>query len=201
MKTTRPGLSRLALTVATGAAVVLAAHPSSAAAKPFTITDPTGDANGLNSQGGFPLPVPNQSTPADLSGADITKVELATVFKKVGKKQVANGFDVTLRLAAPLQQGVLYTITMNTSRPCGDSSVIQLGYSTESKLATCQAGSGTAANIGTWAVAPDQKSITWQLDNLFKAGTKIDTIRAWSSVFVLGVFDEATTDNVFTYGK
>ena len=190
------------LILSAASALLVMAHPSSAAAKPFTVTDAIGDANGVNSQS-LGLPVPSTSTPADVSGADITKIEFVNYFKGTGKARKPMGFDVTLRLAAPLQQGVLVTVTMETSRPCGESSTIQLGYSASSKLAICQSADpgGTSTDIGSWEVSSDGKSITWSIQAVLKPGTKIDTINATTSVFVLGVFDEATSDDVFTYGR
>jgi hypothetical protein len=191
-----------ALIISAAAGVLVAAHPSMAATKRFAVTDATGDANGVNSQS-LGLPLPSTSTPADVSGADITKIEFVNVFKGTGKNRKANGFDVTLRLAAPMQAGTLITLTMNTSRPCGESSTIQLGYSQTSSLAICQSATpgGTSTDIGSWQLSSDSKSVTWSIQNIFKPGTKIDAIAATTSVFVVGVFDEATTDAVFSYGQ
>jgi hypothetical protein len=194
------GMRIPALATAAVALVVLA-HPSSAATKRFHIADPVGDANGVNGQGIGPG-VPSRSTaPADLAGADITGIDLVNRFKGVGRARKPSGFDVTLRLAAPLQTGTVITVTMDTSVPCGGSSRIQLGAGTSS-LAICQSSkTGSAgATIGTTEVSPDRKSITWSIDNLFRSGTRISGFYASSSVFVLGVFDEAASDATFTYG-
>lgn len=193
-------MRRLPALAVTTAALVLLAHPSGAAAKRFHIADLAGDANGVNGQG-FGFPVPGQSTaPAQVSGADILGIDVTNRFKGSGKARKPAGFDVVVHLAAPLQQGVLLTLTMNTSVPCGDSSTIQLGAGTSS-LAICQSSDPSKAGATVGSAEVDGKDVHWTIDDLFKAGTKIDAFSATTSVFVLGVFDEAGSDAVFTYGK
>lgn len=191
-------MRRLPALAATAAAAVLLAHPSSAAGKAFRLTDPAGDANGINSQGLDLVPVPSTATPVQLAGADITSLTLTNRFK--GRK--LKGFDVTLKLAAPLQQGVLITLTMDTAKPCGDSSRIQLAAGTSS-LAICQSADpgGDSTTVGETEVSSDRTSVTWYVDNLFPAGTKITNFNATTSVFVLGVFDELLSSKSFSYGK
>lgn len=195
--------AKRAALAAAAACVAIAAHPAGAATKPgLHITDPVGDANGVNSQG-FGAPVPSHSTsPASVAGADVTKLDLVTHFVGTGKKRKAQGFDVVLKLAGALQQGTIVTVTMDSSAPCGDSSTIQLGYGTSS-LAVCQgaAGSTTTTTIGSYDISADRTTITWSIDPVFKPGTKLSNIYAFTSVFVLGVFDEASSPAVFTYGK
>jgi hypothetical protein len=192
-------LRRLALVVATAGALV-AALPAGAATKTFVITDQAGDANGTNGQE-LGLPVPSESTsPASVAGADITKITLATDFAGKGKARKAMGFHVLLSLAGPLQKGTIVTVTMDTSMPCGPSSTIQLGYGTSS-LAVCQTGGTTNDDIGSYEISADQKTIRWDIAPILKPGTTISNFYASTSVFVFGVFDEATSDKVFTYGK
>ncbi|MBV9097016.1 MAG: hypothetical protein JO079_03070, partial [Frankiaceae bacterium] len=85
---------RMALAVAAAAAVTLT-HPAGAAAPKsgdLHVTDPTGDANGINGQG-IGAPVPSQSTgPASVAGADITSIDLKTLWVGKGKKRKAQGF-------------------------------------------------------------------------------------------------------------
>jgi len=194
---------RLALCAAAAAAIALGLPAGAAAPKPgLHISDPVGDANGINDQG-TGLPVPSASTsPASLSGADITSIDLRTEFVGKGKRRTTSGFDVTLKLNAPLQKGVLITVTMNSSASCGGSNVIQLGYGTSS-LAVCQgpSGSTTETKVGSYAASADGKSVTWFIGPIFKPGTKITNVAASTSVFVLGVFDEAASNGIFTYGK
>jgi len=195
---------RLALAVA-AAAVVTLTHPAGAAAPKsgdLHVTDPTGDANGANSQG-FGLPLPSTSTsPASVAGADITSLDLKTLWVGKGKKRKAQGFFVIMKLAAPLQKGVLITVTMTTSMSCGDSNTIQLGYGTEA-LAVCQSsGTSTSNNtIGSSDISSDGKTVTWQIDPVVRPGTTITDLYASTSVFVLGVFDESQSSGVFHYGK
>ena len=185
------------------AAIAISTLPAGAATKPgLHIADTVGDANGLNGQD-FGAPLPSTSTsPASVAGADITGVDLVTRFVGRGKHRKADSFDVVMKLAGPLQKGVQITVTMTTSTPCGDSNTIQLGYGT-SKLAVCQsaAGSTTSDNIGSYDASTDLTTITWTIDPIFKAGTRITNFYASTSVFVLGVFDEVTSSAVFTYGK
>jgi hypothetical protein len=193
---------RLALVVAAAAAVTLT-HPAGAAAPKsgdLHITDPSGDANGVNNQG-FGLPVPSESTsPATVSGADITSIDLKTLWVGKGKKRKAQGFFVILKLAAPLQKGVLITATMQTSVPCGDTSTIQLGYGTEA-LTICQGTGTSSTTIGSSEISDDGKTVTWQIDPIFKPGATVTNIDATTSVFVLGVFDDAASSGVFHYGR
>ena len=199
---TLTGMRTPALAAVSAVTLLVLAHPSGAATRGLHLTDPTGDANGINGQG-FGLPLPSTSTgPAEVAGADITGMDLVNRFRGAGKTRKPSGFDVTLHLAAPLQQGTVITVTMESSAPCGDTSTMQLGAGT-SALAICQSSkAGSAgATIGTTEVSTDKKSITWSIDGIFKAGTKVSSIAASSSVFVLGVFDELNSDATFTYGK
>ncbi len=191
---------RLPALAAVAATVLVLAHPAGAASKKFHIADAAGDANGVNGQG-VGLPIPGTSTgPAQVAGADILGIDVTNRFKGSGKTRKPAGFDVVLHLAAPLQQGTVLTVTMNTSVPCGDTSTIQLGAGTSS-LAICQSSdpSKAGATVGSTEVVGND--VHWTIDNLFKAGTKVDSFYASTSVFVLGVFDEASGDGVFTYGK
>lgn len=193
---------RAALAIA-AAAIAISTLPAGAATKPgLHIADTVGDANGLNGQD-FGAPLPSTSTsPASVAGADITGVDLVTRFVGRGKHRKADSFDVVMKLAGPLQKGVQITVTMTTSTPCGDSNTIQLGYGT-SKLAVCQgpAGSTTTSTIGSYDASTDLTTITWNVAPPFKAGTTITNFYASTSVFVFGVFDEASSSKVFTYGK
>lgn len=200
MRTALP--RRLALVTAAAAALALAL-PAGAATKPaLHISDPVGDANGVNGQG-FGAPVPSRSTaPASVSGADITSIDFRTKFIGTGQKRRPYGFDVTLKLAGALQRGATIVVTMDTSVPCGESSRIQLGYGTSS-LAVCQGGQGSTATtqVGTWDASKDGKSVTWHIDPIFKPGVTMTNVSGSTSVFVLGVFDEVSSGGVYKYGK
>ena len=200
---------RIPAVAAVSAVAVLAlAHPSGAAgAKGLHLKDLAGDANGVNSQDtGLPLPS-TATSPVQLAAGDILGVDVATRFKGAGKAKKAKGFTVRLNLAAPLQQGVNYLVTMESSSPCGDTSTMQLGYEemgpvATSDLAICQAAdtTGDSTSIGTTELSADRKSIIWTIDDVFKPGTQVSDWYASSSVFVVGVFDELVSDSSFRYG-
>jgi hypothetical protein len=119
MTSTKLRLLTLAASVGVVATMLPGHAAPTAAPKTTQFTDPSGDANGINDQGAGAATV-NVSGPADDSNADITSVVFATKFKtvtttktitkmikkkKVVKKivvktQVADGFTVTLNLAA-----------------------------------------------------------------------------------------------------
>ena len=76
----------------------LRALPAGAATRP-QVTDPIGDANGLNSQS-IGLPVPSQATsPASVKGSDITSLALVTGYRKVGSRKVPRSVSLVLTLA------------------------------------------------------------------------------------------------------
>ena len=111
-------------------AAVLPSHATTAPAAPKAqITDPTGDANGINDQGAGAADV-SLSGPADDANADIASVLFATKFKTVityktvkvtvkkkkvikrvpVKTQVPDGFTVTLNLAAAPDGNHIYDV-------------------------------------------------------------------------------------------
>lgn len=129
------------LALAASAGVVAAVLPSHAATAPKAqITDPTGDANGVNDQGVGAATV-NVSAPADDANADITSVVFATKYKTVtttktvvtkvkGKKvvkkvtvktQVPDGFTVTMNLSAAPDGNHAYDI--DATHPLCDGTI------------------------------------------------------------------------------
>ncbi|MDQ1747842.1 MAG: hypothetical protein QOD07_2105 [Frankiaceae bacterium] len=126
------------LTFAAAIGVVATMLPSHAATAPAVpkpqVTDPAGDANGINDQGAGAANV-SFSGPADDANADITSVLFATKFKtvtttktvttvvkkkKVVKKvtvttQVPDGFTVTLALSAAPDGN--HTYDVNATHP------------------------------------------------------------------------------------
>lgn len=119
----------LALAAAGGIAV--AALPAHAATAPKPqITDPTGDANGVNDQGSG-LGGPTAAGPADDSSADITSVLFQSTFaKKVTTKvrhhkrvkivkKVPTGFTVTMTLAGAPGPETEYRVVAATT-DCSD---------------------------------------------------------------------------------
>lgn len=182
------------------------AHPAGAATPPgLHVADLLGDANGVNSQD-LGLPLPATSTPAAVKPLDIAGFDVVNLFKGKGKTRKPAGFTFRLRFAGPLQDGVNVTVTMATSTPCGESSTIQLGYqktpALTNALAICQSAdpSGSSTTIGATEVAADGTSITWTMDKVLPARTAITDFSASTSVFVVGVFDELTSDRTFVYG-
>lgn len=201
-------MRRLPALAATAAAAVLLAHPSSAATSGLHLKDLAGDANGINGQD-TGLPVPQTATsPASVKQADILGLDVVTHFKGSGRARKAKGFTVTLRLAAPVQAGTSFLVTMDASNPCGESSGFDLGYeiigTVSTGFADCNPASttGSGTSVGSAELSDDKKSIVWEIDDVFKAGTKLTNFYASTSVFVLGVFDELTApDATFVYGK
>lgn len=197
-----------ALVAASALALLALVHPSGAATpKGLHLKDLAGDANGVNSQeSGLPLPA-TATAPAQLAAGDILALDVTTRFKGVGKAKKAKGFTVRLTLAAPVQAGVNYLVTMESSSPCGDSSTMQLGYeemgpAATSELTICHGATttGDSTEIGTTELSVDRKSIIWTIDDVFKPGTRVTDWFASSSVFVVGVFDELVSDAAFRYG-
>lgn len=199
-------MRRTALALA-AVATVVAGQTAHAATKPLVITDLSGDANGVNSQSlGLPLPATSTAA-ASVKGADIVSLKVANVFKGKGRTAKPAGLTVTLKTAGALQQGVDYSITMDLDKPCGASSRVQLGFedvpSLNRGLAICQSAQagGASTTIGSTAVDAAGGTITWSLDgSAFSKGVTISNFAASSTVFVVGVFDEVTSDKVFRYG-
>lgn len=107
--------SRLVAAAAVAGIAVAAAPGYAAKAHKPQITDPAGDANGVNDQG-IGAPIPSTATPADDSAADMTSVAFASTFKikKVKGKtvKVPTGFTVTMKLGAAPVPETFYRITV-----------------------------------------------------------------------------------------
>lgn len=201
-------MRRPLLAALTIAGLLLAAHPSGAAATHagLLVKDANGDANGVNGQGFFSAGGGVSSNPASFKAADIVSLRFATSFHKVGRFEVADGTVITMKVSGPIGPGVNYGVTATLSSPCyGDSTTIQLGYedlyASKSALAICQASGGTSPSVGGVTVDHENRTITWTIDAKLKPGGKITDISATSSVFVVGVFDELTTDKAYVYGS
>lgn len=104
---------RRAVPVALALAALLAA-PSFAAGKklapavPLAWTDISGDANGLNDQGGIvPASPGDTATPSDYSGADVKGV----TFSRLDDGKKVLGFTVTMSLSGAPSQATLYRVT------------------------------------------------------------------------------------------
>lgn len=199
-RSTVPVLTAL---VACGALAV----PASAAAP--QLTDPLGDANGVNGQT-IGLPVPSQSTPAGVAAADIVSAALSTTYKKVGKKQVPEGVRIVLTLAAAPQQGTVYNVNASVASGCdtGGGTVLSASYQDVgpgivSSFVNCApAGSTETTDVAAGEAVVDaaKHTISWDVagDGL-KAGAVFEELTADTSVFVFGVYDEAKGDGTYTY--
>ena len=183
------------------------ALPASAAGGP-QLTDPTGDANGVNSQS-IGLPVPSQTTPAGVAAADIVSTSFTTTYKKVGKKQVPNGLRIVLTLAAAPQENTVYGVTATVPDGCDGKAGTDLSASYQliagvvSAFVTCGPhGSAETTDIamGDAVVDAAKKTITWDVSgDTLEPGSVFEEIAADTSVFVVGVFDEAKGDATYTY--
>jgi hypothetical protein len=205
---------RLASAAAIGAAVLLSLPSNAAGSKP-QLTDPAGDANGINGQG-VVIGLPNPSTgPAQLASADITSVRFATKFvtKRVNGvlKKVATGFTVTMALgAAPLPE-TFYRIT-TTASGCGS---LWFEYGTDVTQG------GTTVRCLTDDISPTAEddvykvpeatvkgsSIIWKIaKSQIPVGTTLSTLHAETrlnpAVITTPVIDETgLTKATYTVGK
>jgi len=200
------------LALASAVGVVAAIAPADAAGSKPQITDATGDANGINQQfpGVGPQPPTVQSAPADVAGADITSVLFSTNFvtKKVhGKKvKVANGFTVTLNLAAATIPNIEYRV----SGAAADCASVFFEYDTavglEGSDVRCPGSTPTAdTDYGITATASGTK-ITWVVPNgAFRNGTTFSSLNAQTrtveGVVTAPQVDFATSSATYTVGK
>jgi hypothetical protein len=138
------------------------AAPPTAAPKPLVLTDPKGDANGINNQGlvsGTPVP-DGTATPAAVDATDITGLTVAATGsmakRKVGKKMVSyfscTGYTVTLQLAAaPLPTAALYRVQGAT--PLHDTFWLEYSEEAGATATTTLRYTDAAATLGTSSIA------------------------------------------------
>jgi hypothetical protein len=198
------------LALATAAAVGVAVLPAHAATPKPQITDPTGDANGFNDQGAG-APIPEQATPADDSGADITSVTFASTFvtKKVKRKtvKVPTGFTVTMALAAAPTPETFYRVV--ASVPGCDQLFIEYGTDAAAggTAMRCPALPGATATDYTIAdAAVKGSSIIWSIPvSVMRAGTTLSSLSAQTrfnpAVVTAPQIDYASSSATFTVGK
>jgi hypothetical protein len=203
-------------TAAAVAGIAVAALPGHAATAPKPqITDPTGDANGVNGQG-IATGAPSPATPADASAADIKSVLFQTTFKtktvhgKVVK--VPTGFTVTMTLAAaPSMPNVIYRVA--ASAPSCDTLFFE--YSTAVSgtdgSARCAASlPATSGPVAVTSVAVKGSSVIWTVPvKSLPAGQTLSSLDAQTR-FISGTpgvsltapqYDEASSAATFTIGK
>lgn len=98
----------LAIAVAAGSPALAAKPKKLPAPKPLVTTDPAGDANGINSQGGL-VPVPSQSGQGQRTAADILSVALG----RLDNGKAVTGLTATFVLSAAPDQGTIYRLQMS----------------------------------------------------------------------------------------
>lgn len=202
--------------VALGAVTGLPAH----AAAPFkttTITDTTGDGNGLNGQG-LVDGAPSQSTPSDYSGGDIVSVAWTTL----GTKAKPAGFKVVMTLAGAPSPATIYRVTTETK----DCSVFWLTYTVYADGPTkgtlqhncpgfTAAGATSTSESDDLAPTVKGSTITWVVPaslvpKAVKPGTAVSNLsgetRFMAGASVRGgatvpVIDGAAGAGTYTYGK
>ena len=206
--------TRLVTSILIGGLVV-AALPAHAAKPKPQVTDPSGDANGVNDQA-LGAPVPSAGTgPASLAAADITGVTFATTFgkKKVHRKtvKVVKGFTVTMALAAaPSLPNIIYRVSA-AAAGCGTDVFFEYtsGGDTQVRCPNEDVTKDSTTYTSAPAVVKD-KTITWSLPvSAFPAGTSFSTLNAQtrqvtsSPVVSLTApqYDYASSNATFTVGK
>jgi hypothetical protein len=204
--------ARLCALAAVGGLAIAAfpAHAATTKVKP-QITDPTGDANGINGQS-IVNGLPSVGTgPAEFAPADITSVTFASTFttKKVHKRVIKTptGFTLTLALAAPpTDPEVEYRVS---AAAAGCASVFfEYGTDVATKGTDVRCPSSVAAST-SYTVGPAKVSgntITWTLSTkAFPVGTTFSSLNAQTrfnpAVLTAPAFDDASSAATYTVGK
>jgi hypothetical protein len=175
---------------------------------PLVVKDASGDANGLNDQGGLlPASPPEQSNDAvSQKSADIVSFRLGRTDD--GKKVKA--FVGSLTLAAPPAQGTDYRIRMSTA----DCSTYFLEYEFAPGLGAQgevreNCDGGTTATFDPVDATVTGNTITWTIPvkgmpGTAKLGTVFTVKGAQTSVETAVIFpglDQVVTDKTFTVGQ
>jgi len=197
--------------VAAAAGVAVAMLPAHAAGPRPQISDPTGDANGLNDQGsGLGSPPSMTTSPATIAGADITSVQFSTNFVtrvvKRKKVKVPNGFTVTLTLAAATTTDIEYRV----SGAAADCMSVFFEFNTApvtGKSGTrCPGGTPTSnTDYGIKGSATGNK-VTWVVPNgVFHNGTVFSELNAQTRTVEGAItapqIDYAESAATYTVGK
>ena len=212
-----PRLMRLRLvSLAATAAIAAAVFPAHAATVKPQLTDPVGDANGVNGQPEtIQGPNPNVATgPASYAADDIVSVSFVTNFvtKKVKRKTVKTpvSFTATLTLAAAPDPTHSYYAVTATSADCPDG--INFEYSTEQSPlgfddVNCFDSSGTGSFNDYPALPAVVKgnTISWTVSlSGMKAGTVLKDLGAFAGIGFVGsmpTIDQAESTGTYTVGK
>lgn len=215
MKPTTKKIRLVTLAASVGVvATMLPTHAATPASAKAQITDPAGDANGINDQG-FGVADINGSAPVDDSNGDITSVVFATKFKTVtttktvikivkGKKvkktvtvksQVPDGFTVTMNLSAAPDDNHSYDV--NATHPLCDGT-LDFNYSSGPlglNDISCLPSDPSSTDFPTFAgdVTAVGKSVVWTVPaGAFPNGSMFTDLVAQSSTAVtLPYIDEA----------
>lgn len=199
----------VALALAAGAATTAATTlPAVAGTEPKPqLTDPAGDANGINGQI-FGLPVPSTPTgPASYAAGDITSVLFQSTFAKKGRKKVVTGFTATMTLAAAPDSETWYGITVDIPT-CPDG--VTFAYSTqqlfgENNVSCFDNAASSITDLGAPPAVVKGSTITWTVPvAVMPKGTVLTNIGAHTGELVIGdepVIDDATTTATYTVGK
>jgi hypothetical protein len=175
-------------------------------AKPLVVKDATGDANGLNSQGGL-LPDPGaQATPVQDAGSDIVSFTLTR--KDDGRKVTALVAKMTLAAAPAADRN--FRIRMSSP----ECSTYFLEYDTSSALGAGAnlrnaCGDATGATFSPIDAVVSGSTITWTvpvkgLPGDVKLGTPLTVQGAQVSVetaVIIPGLDEVLTDATFKVGQ
>jgi hypothetical protein len=200
------------LAIAACGGIAVASIPAHATAPKPQITDPAGDANGVNGQG-FVTGLPSAPTPADASNADITSVLFQSTFKtkKVHNKvvKVPTGFTVTMTLSgAPTTPEVFYRVLAVTTK-CPASVFFEYGTDVATGGSTVRCPGTPPAKDITYSDANavvKGSTITWTLPlSAFPVGTTFSSLAAHTrfnpAIITAPQIDEATSSATFTVGK
>jgi hypothetical protein len=192
------------------ACVASVAVPSLAATPRAQVTDPQGDANGLNDQG-LGLPVPSVSTPAEDQAADIVSVLFQSTFTTKAHKKVPTGMTITLTLAAPPVPEHIYRVT--ATGPTCSSAQLFFEYTTTIGVsppgtARCP-GTVKSTDVTVSSVVAKGNTITWTVPlsaNIQKgehltdlgADVRLELSKPGATVPAI---DEASSTATFTVGS
>jgi hypothetical protein len=201
------------VSLAATAAIAAAVFPAYAGTQKPQITDPAGDANGINGQpetGGGPNP--NVSTgPASYAPADILSVSFVNNFvtKKVKRKTVKTpvSFTVTMNLSAAPDPSQTYYQVSAVTKSCPDG--VTFEYTTQPSVfafddVTCYDGS-TFNDYPALPAVVKGNTISWTvLDSGFPSGAELTGLGAFAGEGFVGsmpTLDQAESTATFTIGK
>ncbi|MBV9292820.1 MAG: hypothetical protein JO222_10265 [Frankiales bacterium] len=200
-----------ALAAVSGLAVAaFPAHAATTKPKP-QITDPTGDANGINGQS-IVNGLPSVGTgPAEFAPADITSVTFASTFttKKVHGRVIKTptGFTLTLALAAaPTDPEVEYRVSAAAAGCTNVFFEYGTDVATHGSDVRCPASVAASKAYTAGPAKVSGNTITWTLSTkAFPVGTTFSSLNAQTrfnpAIITAPAFDDASSSGTFTVGK